>query len=189
MNKGFTILLFVILFILTDCSEKKEKTNVSYGKKQNEISAVSPLQNQKLYYTKLDNYFNHITELFGETVEEVYQNLGKPKEHKIEIVKNIHNPQQKDKVHKLLYDGATIQIYEVAQDKKQILVSITITSDKYNLGEVNIGTQKDKLEEIFGPPSNVDNNIYTYAVEESESIEFVIKNNKVYSITLNYYID
>lgn len=118
----------------------------------------------------------------GNTVEEIRSNLGNPLKIEENYGRNLHNPDITDKLITLYYDGMKIEIYRASYDKKEVLISVEIASDKHAIDYgLNVGVAKQKVIDTLGDPSSTEGNEMIYQLE-MDTIRFTIQKDRVRKI-------
>lgn len=171
--------LFVVLVI--GCTKEKDQRNESQGdnyqKRINEIVIVNDGLDFKL----------------GKSIEEITNNLGRPKNIIVEKIKNVHYPDEIiDEIHKLFYDGLYIEIYKATEGNKEMLQALSITSEKFKVKwGLNVGISKDEIKKVLGNPSKDVDNVWSYVDSDGyeNGVRFFFRNDKVNKIEWSYWID
>ena len=129
----------------------------------------------------------------GSSYESITSLLGKPLRQKEEKIYNKHNPDQIDLRRTIVYSYVTITVYEVPAYNKSILESVDATGELIRISNlINFGAAKEKVIEVFGPPSYVINNeiSYKWAWEETEdTVSFKFNKNKLSRIVWSFFLD
>ena len=73
--------------------------------------------------------------------------------------------------------------------KEFVPIRITITNSKWSiLHDLGIDTPAQRIEEILGTPTKVNNNVMNYC-GETKCVNFHVRVNKIVKIELIYYAD
>jgi hypothetical protein len=148
----------------------------------------------------IDPYQLHLQEFaqngpeykFGNTRNEMIQNLGNPVSAETETVENRHQPSRMDTIYTLTFDGFRTSIYDSGDHEIVLYQKITssIFPVKYGL---NIGAAKHKVKETLGAPQEEQENklLYCYMDENGYQtiIVFSTTGDKITAIEWNFPID
>ena len=89
---------------------------------------------------------------FGETEDEIRHVFGNPSSRKVENVVNIHDGKQ-DQYVTLTYPGVMFSFYHVANESRDILNIVTISSQAIPTESVlNVGSLRKSVVDLLGPP-------------------------------------
>jgi len=175
---GISCLIFAILII--GCS-KKEKTLPEEPQSDVYQERINRLVNDGLDFK------------LGDSVNEIIKTLGQPKDIKVEKERNVHYPNEiMDEIHRLYYDGLSIEIYKATEGNKELLQTLSVTSNKFKvkLG-LNVGVTKPEIKRALGRPSKDRGNAWSYVCTDGyeHEVRFYFANDKVNKIEWSYWID
>jgi hypothetical protein len=129
----------------------------------------------------------------GKTKVEIVKNLGNPKTIRIQKVPNVHYPKYiVDEIHELFYDGFYIKLYKATETNKEMVEYLSVTSDRYKVKwGLNIGTHKNKVRNLLGPPLKKEKSVYTYQDRDGypDHVYFYFRDDRIYKIEWEYYHD
>jgi len=170
------ILCSLLIFFILNIGCKNNKSDNIISENQNNIF----IKNQEEFDT---NGF-----YYGNTITEIKNKLGEPKNIKINDLKNVHIENQIDKIYELYYDGLYIKIYKNSSDQIELIKQITISSEKYKVKwDLNVGTPRNNILKVLGKPNCESKNILYYIGEEVGPIgfQFYTNNDKIEKINWN----
>lgn len=171
---------FIFAALIFGCS-KKEK-------------AVAEEPERGVYQERINQLVNEGLDFkVGDSVNEVINNLGQPKDIKVEKIGNVHYPNEiVDEIHRLYYDGLSIEIYKATEGNKELLQTLSVTSNKFKvkLG-LNVGATKTEIKGVLGNPSNDSDNMWSYVRNDGypDKVRFHFENDRVTKIEWSYWID
>lgn len=119
----------------------------------------------------LSSAVRKIESMLGTTRTSVIAKMGKPKKTATQIIDNVHNPDQKDKIHYLEYESVTIATYEamIPDDTREMLSAIQFHKNVPNFGWSPIGLAKREIEKRYGKPTRQDAGSWHYQPGQAES--------------------
>lgn len=135
----------------------------------------------------------------GANKDEIIRNLGEPEWSNSLNTENRHDPGVMDSISELSYSGLFIRVYSATEVKRDMIMYIMITSDKYKLkSNLNVGTSKNLVkkvlgepsEQVLGQPSGKNGDAWRYDDSESIShIQFHFSNDLIDKIEWFYDLD
>ena len=184
MKKPVLLLLCIGLILLSCIDDKKARSN-------KHLSTKTSAGGQQT--KKIDEFMRRgPTFPVGSSLAEIQRNLGQPVKKSVTERQNIHNKTLVDEIHKLYYNGLYIEVYHVTEMKKDILLILEVTVDKFPiiLG-LNVGSSKQKVRETLGKPNEEKAGLWRYYASDfvMGSFEFGFQNDTVVSIRWHYTID
>ena len=171
---------FIFAALIFGCS-KKERTLAE--EPQNDIyqERINELVNDGLGFQ------------LGDSVNEIIKHLGQPTDMKVEKRRNVHYPNEiVDEIHRLYYDGLSVEIYKATEGNKELLQTLSVTSNKFRvkLG-LNVGVTKSEIKRALGRPSKDRDNVWSYVCTDGyeHEVRFYFANDEVNKIEWSYWID
>lgn len=189
---------FLILFLFA-CPNKKDST--AMGSEQQAVSVRNNMGSEQDDEPVKEDEIKQRVDLFleeglrlslGNSLAEITAKLGEPLKKNIIEKKNIHYPDSTDQLYELFYEGLFIRIYHVSEMKRDLLVSLEVTSDKYEiLFDLRIGSSKSKVLESLGPADEAKTDLLRYYGSEYRAgeIDFLFKDDKLVAICWYYFLD
>jgi hypothetical protein len=181
-----TLLIFLCLGLLLPACLKDTK-----GRAAKMVPSPSALEGQNL--EKIDEFMRHGPAFpVGNSLEEITKNFGTPLKKSVEERRNIHDQSQTDEIQKLFYGGLYFEVYRVKALKKDIILLLEVTGDKYPIAfGLGVGSRKEKVRAALGKPNEEKDDLWRYFASDlvMGSFEFVFQNNAVVSIKWYYSID
>jgi hypothetical protein len=179
--------LLCCLCLLGSCNEKDEFDKKGFDS-QGEVANrddkfIKAIDEYALAGTRFD---------FGKTRNEIQSRLGTPVKVIESDVQNIHNPEQKDKLYMLYYEGLYIQLYHVMENGKELILSVEISNDKYKINQgISVGTSVSELKRILGEPDSITDDMLRYNSSEFVMcvVDFTLKDDKVAAIRWSYLLN
>ncbi|RPJ09187.1 MAG: hypothetical protein EHM28_02230 [Spirochaetaceae bacterium] len=181
------LVLLSCFCLLFSCNEKDEFDKTVLDS-QGEV-----MDREEKYIQAIDEYaFQGIQFDFGKTRSEIQARLGTPVKVVESEVQNIHNPEQKDKLYMLYYEGLYIQLYHVVENGKELIISVEISSDTYKIKYgISIGTPLSDVKKILGEPDSGTEDTLRYNASEFVMgiVDFSLKNEKVAAIRWTFLLN
>src|SRR5437868_5694391 len=85
----------------------------------------------------------------GRTSAEVRGRLGPPVAVEAIAVENRHVSRQVDEIRTFSYDGLVLKFYEIAQPARELLMAVSVSSDKYPGGwGLQVGVQQGDVRQV-----------------------------------------
>jgi len=128
----------------------------------------------------------------GDNLQEIVEHLGEPIKKTVIEKQNIHNPEKTDLIEELYYEGLFLRIYHVTDMNRDIVVTIEVTGDEYDIQHrLVIGSKKEQVLAVLGEPDEEKSNILRYLAGEYVfgAVEFSFRDDILVSITWHYFID
>ncbi len=163
LTRFLSISCFLILFALSGCSTVPKEMNFKQAKQIVEFG---------------DQYFLSLK--------------GKPISEEVKPIENIHVKGQMDEWHTVKYDGCIASYYRVVPEKRNILSSLTLTSQKVKLPHgIHIGVRKSFILNLLGKPTHSSRDEITYECGAvfSETVSFKFSRDVLSQISWYYEID
>jgi hypothetical protein len=154
---------FLILFALSGCSTVPKEMNFGRAKQIVEFG--------EQYFLSLE---------------------GRPLSEEVKPIENIHVKGQIDEWHIVTYDGCIASYYRVVPEKRNILSSLTLTSQKVQLPHgIHIGVRKSFILNLLGKPTHSSWDEITYECGDaySETVSFKFSWGALSQISWYYEID
>jgi hypothetical protein len=128
----------------------------------------------------------------GEFGEQYFVSLkGRPISEEVKPIKNRHVEGQIDEWHIVKYDGCIASYYRVVPEKRNILSSLTLTSQKVQLPHgIHIGVRKSFILNLLGKPTNSSWDEITYEQERWGDVVYYVHftDDLILELTGNSYI-
>jgi len=131
----------------------------------------------------------------GRSRAKIIEGLGNPVAVKAERAKpniNIMDPAVEiaDEIYELTYDGLVVVLYRAAEEKKELLQQLTITSSKYKMKwDLHVGCTKHDVRTALGGPSEEQVDSYTYSRNQANgesSVQFSFEKDIVTRIDWSF---
>jgi hypothetical protein len=116
--------------------------------------------------------------------------IGKVLRETTTTVDNPHNPNQKDEIRELFFDGLRIVAYFPAKDPYRLLLQeVEVTKRKFKIKHgLDIGVPTSKVTGVLGEPTEAKGDFYIYR-GETNAVYFHIKNGAVVRVRWELYVD
>jgi hypothetical protein len=117
---------------------------------------------------------------------------GKPISEEVKPIENIHVEGQIDEWHTVKYEGCIASYYRAVPEKRNILSSLTLTSQKVQLPHgIHIGVNKSFILHLLGKPTKSSWDEITYECGDlfSETVSFKFSWGILSQISWHYEID
>lgn len=107
-------------------------------------------------------------------------------------VENVHVKGQIDEWHRVRYEEALVKYYRVVPEKRNILSSLELTSEKVDLPfGLRVGVSQSTVLRALGKPTTSEGGVLVYTIEDpySQTVTFNTRNGVVQTITWQFEID
>lgn len=103
-------------------------------------------------------------------------------------------PEHVDKIHTINYNGITVRVYEVVAHKKELLLSVGITSNRPGVLPELVGKNEGEIKAILGTPFQTRGQEWDFkTIYQDEPGEDILSlkfgNGRVVSAEWNFYVD
>jgi hypothetical protein len=184
MRKLVFLILCILLSVIS-CVEDKRTTS----KKNADLNASAADQKT----ANIDRFMREGPAFpIGSGLDEIMKNLGEPLKRTVTERQNVHNKTLVDEVYRLYYEGLYLEIYHVTEMKKDILLLLEVTGDKYPLAfGLRVGNAKQKVRDVLGRPNEERAGLWRYHASDfvMGSFEFAFQGDTVVSVKWYYTID
>jgi hypothetical protein len=128
----------------------------------------------------------------GQSRTAIISKLGRWISLETKTIVNRHDPDQKDNIYTIKYDGLILRVYRVAKHKKEMLVSVTMTKNYPRILPELIGLTRNVIESRYGTAKQVKGETFKYAIRDEigeNSMIIKYENNILMQIDWSYYVD
>ncbi|MDA3900730.1 MAG: SH3 domain-containing protein [Spirochaetes bacterium] len=126
----------------------------------------------------------------GKPTSVIEKKFGPVQKVDTEKVQNRHDNEQYDDLVTLFFEHFKCIMYVTKE--RQLPLGFTITSDAIPLQHgITLGVSRQKIKELFGKPGRAADDFIAYepTSEYPPALKFSFEDNKLQSITVNYYFD
>lgn len=184
-----TVAVFFLCAFLFSCP-KDEKT-VSESEQDFPEAVFDEAPNEARQ--KIDQFLrNGLSLAIGDSLAEIEANLGPPLKRNVLDRQNIHDATKTDRLYELFYDGLFLRVYHVTESNRDIVVLIEVTGEKYTIQhDLRVGSAKEKVIAALGHPDEEEPDLLRYFAGEFVygSVEFFFRDDKLTTISWNFFID
>ena len=135
---------------------------------------------------------DHVTQVIKFGDQYFLTLTSKPLSETVTPVENTHVKGQIDEWHTARYYDASVKYYRVVPEKRNILSSLELTSEKVNLPfGLRVGVSQSTVLSALGKPTTSNGGVLVYSIEDpySQTVAFNTRNGVVQIITWEFEID